>query len=164
MAGWTRDIQCWGLMMDKILTLLRVFLGGLFLYASWDKILHPESFANLVSGYRLVPPELVTLVALVLPWLELLCGLCLILGYLTRSSAIWVTLMSCAFLIAKVTAVWRGLDISCGCLSVDGNSSLTWWNIPPNLGLLVLCWVSARQGAGAWSLDAYWQLDKESQF
>ena len=63
------------------LTLIaRLFLGGVFIYASVDKILHPDDFAHAVYNYQILPNGLINLTALVLPWLELLLGICLLTG------------------------------------------------------------------------------------
>ena len=141
--------------MDKALALSRVAIGAIFVFASWDKILHPVEFADAVMGYRILPAELVTMVATVLPWLELLLGLCLVLGFLSASAAAWASLLSFGFLAGKTSVVVRGLDVSCGCFSVDGASSISWGNLPANLLLLtVSVWVWVR-GPGSLAFDRY---------
>ncbi|MFQ6093348.1 MAG: MauE/DoxX family redox-associated membrane protein, partial [bacterium] len=116
----------------KVLAFLfRVFLGATFLYASYDKILHPEAFAGAVANYRILPSLLVGLLAVTLPWVELFCGLFLILGLFVRSSALVVSLMLLVFSIALFSAVVRGIDIDCGCFNVtNGGQSV-------NLGLIL---------------------------
>ena len=59
---------------------LRLAIGAVLVYASVSKILHPDQFADAVANYRLLPPALVSWTAIVLPWLELITGVCLILG------------------------------------------------------------------------------------
>ena len=66
----------------------RVLLGAIFIYASIHKIQEPYEFARIVHGYRLLPPELVNLVAITLPWIEVVTGAFLILGLFTRESAL----------------------------------------------------------------------------
>ncbi|MGA8240229.1 MAG: MauE/DoxX family redox-associated membrane protein [Desulfobacterales bacterium] len=34
---------------------LRLLLGTVFLYASYDKILHPQAFAQAVYNYQILP-------------------------------------------------------------------------------------------------------------
>jgi hypothetical protein len=58
----------------------RLFLGGVFIYASVDKVLHPADFARAVYNYQILPNGLINLTALLLPWLELLLGMCLLAG------------------------------------------------------------------------------------
>jgi putative oxidoreductase len=139
--------------MNRLLFLLRLGVGGTFLYASWPKIMDPVQFAEMVAGYRLLPPELVGFVALILPWLELLAGVGMILGVLSLSSSCWIAFLSLLFLLAKSSAIVRGLDVSCGCFSLNGNSSIAWSDLPANLALLVLSLGLLIRGPGQWVLQ-----------
>jgi len=60
--------------------LVRVGCGLVFLYASWGKIIDPAGFARVVQNYQLLPPALVHPAAVVLPWVEAVCGLSLVSG------------------------------------------------------------------------------------
>jgi uncharacterized membrane protein YphA (DoxX/SURF4 family) len=104
-------------------TLLRLGLGAIFIYASLDKIAHPAAFATAIGHYRMLPYFLVALMAAMLPWLELLCGLALILNRWTAGAALLIAGMNMIFIIAIATAMARGLDISCGCFSTGGAGS-----------------------------------------
>ncbi|MFP4194277.1 MAG: MauE/DoxX family redox-associated membrane protein, partial [Desulfobacterales bacterium] len=46
----------------------RIFMGAVFLYASYDKILNPQAFAEAVYNYQILPDFAVNATALVLPW------------------------------------------------------------------------------------------------
>src|SRR5262249_13954908 len=60
--------------VHKYLTVAaRLFLGGVFIFASIDKIAAPEPFAIAVEAYKIIPFPLINLFALIVPWLELLC-------------------------------------------------------------------------------------------
>lgn len=54
----------------------RIFLGLVFVVASVDKIIHPKAFAEIIYNYQILPGSLINLTAIILPWLELLLGLC----------------------------------------------------------------------------------------
>ena len=58
----------------------RIVLGIVFIYASYDKILHPAAFAKVIYNYQILPDELINLSAIFLPWLELVIGSLLIIG------------------------------------------------------------------------------------
>lgn len=105
-----------------ILTGLRVFLGAVFVYASYDKILHPQQFSLAVFQYQLLPDHLVNLTALALPWLELLIGVLLIFGVWMPGAALTAFSLLCAFIIALVINRIRGLDIHCGCFSTEATA------------------------------------------
>jgi uncharacterized membrane protein YphA (DoxX/SURF4 family) len=139
--------------MKMLIALARVALGAIFLYASSDKLFHPAEFADMVMGYRMVPSEFITLVATVLPWLELLVGLGLVFGLLSAGCAAWATIMSSVFLVAKVSVIFRGLDVSCGCFSVSGGSSISWADIPANVVLLGMALSVWLKGPGLVAVD-----------
>jgi uncharacterized membrane protein YphA (DoxX/SURF4 family) len=104
--------------------ILRVVLGVVFIYASWHKILVPEEFARSIINYRILPGESVNLLAIVLPWIELVCGLLLVLGLFTGGSVLLVVFMMTVFLVAIGSALVRGIDISCGCFASDDGQRL----------------------------------------
>jgi uncharacterized membrane protein YphA (DoxX/SURF4 family) len=60
---------------------LRLFLGLVFVYASFDKILRPAAFAEIIYNYQILPEALINFTSIFLPWLELHLGLLLILGF-----------------------------------------------------------------------------------
>jgi len=119
--------------------LVRVALGVLFVAASVDKILHPEAFAKIVNNYQILPGELVNIFAIILPWLELLCGLGLVAGVLVRSSAAWIAAMLVMFMIAVSIALGHGINISCGCFSTSAHARQLGYNLLlQDLGMLIL--------------------------
>ena len=119
--------------------IFRMFLGITFLYACYDKILHPALFAEAVANYRFLPSFLIGLVAVTLPWVELMCGLFLILGLFVRSSALVASLLFSVFFVGLTSAVLRGIDINCGCFSVTNQGhSVDFSYILRDLGYLVL--------------------------
>ena len=97
--------------------LVRWVLGGIFAFASIDKILHPQSFAELIYNYQILPGAWINLTALMLPWLELLLGLLLIFGKWLRPAVILTNLLLVAFSEHSSTT-WRGDWISTAAASV----------------------------------------------
>jgi len=97
--------------------LFRLIAGIVFLWASYDKILHPQAFLRIVHNYRILPPALEPLFALILPWVEFLVGLFLVFGLFTEASALLNVGMLVMFLVAIPSALLRHIDINCGCFS-----------------------------------------------
>lgn len=97
----------------------RSVLGGMFVYASIDKILHPEQFAAILYNFHLLPNFLITIFAIVLPWFELISGVLLIAGIYPRTNAILQGLLLIVFIGALGINLIRGVDINCGCTSTD---------------------------------------------
>jgi uncharacterized membrane protein YphA (DoxX/SURF4 family) len=111
-------------MKDKIVNILsslpvqvlcRIILGGVFIYASIDKILHPHAFAKIIHNYQLVPDILVTFPAIVLPWTEMISGLFLVAGIFRRASAVVLSAMLLMFSVAITINLVRGITFDCGC-------------------------------------------------
>jgi uncharacterized membrane protein YphA (DoxX/SURF4 family) len=105
--------------------LLRISIGGIFIYSGAIKLLDVKGFARMISLYDLVPEQLLAPVAIGLPVLELVAGIGLLFEIPGTLSAIFgMLLMFCSIL-------WYGilqdLDIDCGCFStaeLKGQNSL----------------------------------------
>jgi uncharacterized membrane protein YphA (DoxX/SURF4 family) len=100
--------------MKLPLLISRLILGGVFVYASFDKILHPHEFAEVVYNYQILPDALVNFTAILLPWLELSAGVFLILGLFLRGALFTCNVLLAVFLVAIAFNLARGLDIDCG--------------------------------------------------
>jgi uncharacterized membrane protein YphA (DoxX/SURF4 family) len=100
-------------------------LGGLFIYASVGKILNQQAFAKIVYNYKILPDTLVTFVALTLPWLEMVTGIFLVAEIYIRTSAIILSSLLVAFILAISFNLIRGLNFDCGCFTQvsDGSGS-----------------------------------------
>ena len=98
---------------------LRLFLGVVFVYASYDKILNPQAFAKAVYNYQILPDAAVNLVALTLPWLELVIGVCLVGGIWLPGATVVSSGLLIMFISALIFNQLRGLDIHCGCFSTE---------------------------------------------
>jgi len=110
--------------VDSLLSLCaRLILGGIFIYASIDKILHPEAFAKAVFNYQVLPNVFINATAIVLPWLELILGVFLIAGLFREGTVGLVTTLLLVFLGAMAFNTARGLNIDCGCFSSSGSET-----------------------------------------
>jgi putative oxidoreductase len=98
---------------------VQIALGLFFVAAALPKLVDPPSFAHMIYNYRLVPGAFVNLMALVMPWLELLAGLALILGIWARTSAGLVGALLLVFIAAISLNLVRGNAIDCGCFDVS---------------------------------------------
>lgn len=101
----------------------RLIMAGIFIYASIDKIAHPAAFAKDVYNYQILPDALVNLTALVLPWLELVLGLCLLAGVWMPGAVLSANGLLLVFLAALLFNMARGLDVNCGCFSTGSAAS-----------------------------------------
>ena len=122
---------------------VRIVLGVIFLYAGVTKIANPLAFADSVATFKLLPPQLLNVVALSLPPLEVLLGLMLVAGVQVRAASLGLVMLSIVFGIALGQALARGLVVDCGCFGSGQPSAWKTWASFGRAGLLLICsgWV-----------------------
>jgi putative oxidoreductase len=104
------------MIQNKLLILtFRFVIGAVFIWSGIIKILDPLLFAQDVANYQSFPQSLSFLIALILPWIEILCGLMLVLGIWSRAAALMISGLLVAFLFLLVVTIIRGIDVTCGC-------------------------------------------------
>ena len=125
--------------MNKIhpifIIIIRVILGCIFVYASYDKILDPGKFARDIANYHIVPFGLENSIAIILPWLELLIGFGLIVGIMVDGSAMISGGLLMIFIVLILQAILRGFNIECGCGLKEGEM-VGWSKILENIVFL----------------------------
>ena len=129
----------------------RIILGVVFIYASLEKIQNPGGFAQAIYNYRMVPDSLINIMAIVLPWLELICGILIIIGVFVRGSALLIGAMLAVFIIALSSALMRGLDISCGCFTLEGGRSIASKTLVEDIFLIIGAGIALIYGGKAFS-------------
>jgi putative oxidoreductase len=103
----------------RLMLLFRLILGITFIYASLDKISNPDQFARIIYNYHILPPSLINLYAVTLPWVEFLAGLFLIFGVFTESASLLICFLLFVFVVAISINLYRGVNLNCGCFSTD---------------------------------------------
>lgn len=105
----------------KILTnkysilLYRIILSVVFIFAGLEKIISPDVFAESISNYKLFPNFSINIIAITVPWIELITGLFLLFGITIKETLKIINSMMLFFIIIILFALVRGLDIECGC-------------------------------------------------
>ena len=124
-------VNLW-LLFKKILThrflslALRLYIGGLFIYASMYKITYPAEFAETIASYEMLPYWSVNFIAVILPWVELICGILLVIGIRARTATVVIGSMLMLFTIGILVNLIRGAPISCGCFHTI-EDKISWW-------------------------------------
>ena len=99
---------------------MRLLLGIIFIYASYDKILDPGKFARDIANYHIIPMGFENLIALIIPWLELFIGIGLIAGLMVDGASIISGGLMVLFILLIFQATIRGFNIECGCGLKEG--------------------------------------------
>jgi len=124
--------------------LVRLGLGFMFIVSSLPKIQRPYPFLGSVYGYEMVGPKMGVLVAMVLPWVELFAGVCLVGGVFVGGALLASMGMGVLFTFVLASALYRHLDISCGCFSTSSAGKISYLTL---IRAIVITLVSAA---------AYW--------
>jgi uncharacterized membrane protein YphA (DoxX/SURF4 family) len=101
--------------LNIIVLITRILIGGILIFASINKIVDSEGFAGAIDNYHILPFGLENSIAIVLPWLELIIGICLILGVFVDGAAFLVIIIMSVFIFAITYAILSGFNIECGC-------------------------------------------------
>jgi len=101
----------------------RLILAVSFLTAAFGKMVDIERYSvQAVYFFVILPMFLARPFGLALPFIELLCGLGLLFGVLTRLSALGIGLLSLSFFIAKTVVFLHGRSVNCGCFGAFGDT------------------------------------------
>lgn len=115
---------------------LRLYIAGLFIYAGMTKINYTAEFAETIASYRMVPYWGVNALAVILPWIELICGVLLICGIRVRSTIVITGALLLVFTVGIViNLIWKA-PIDCGCFHTLGET-ISWKTLVRDL-----IWVS----------------------
>ncbi|NOX58873.1 MAG: DoxX family membrane protein [Planctomycetes bacterium] len=146
--GWLKFLDHTG----YPLLIARAVLGGVFISMGISKVGAPVDFLKLLNQYDMFPSgafAVQNFIALTLPWIEVLCGVLLLLGLLIRGASLTLLLMLTVFTIViaiRAIGIYSEGDFKsfcdvafdCGC---GGGPQGMCKKLPENLALWVLCWV-----------------------
>jgi uncharacterized membrane protein YphA (DoxX/SURF4 family) len=119
-------------------TLARLAAGFILILASLDKLGGAEKFSKMVENYHALPADLIPLAAVVIPWLEFFTGVCLCLGFKTRGAALIFSLLMAVYSTALAINLAHGVDMNCGCFSMESTEKISGWTVARDLGFLLL--------------------------
>lgn len=143
---------------DLVGLVLRLVVGGVVLVAGWIKLDNLSESRTATRAYEIFPVEFANLIGSILPFAEVAIGALLIIGLLTRASAITAGVLMLAFVAAIASAWARGLTIDCGCFGgggqVDSADTKYLQEILRDLALVLgAAWLAVRPRT-RFSLDA----------
>lgn len=134
----------------------RLIVGGVLVYAGATKAAGPtEEFALVIGSYDMIPREMILTVATFLPWIEMLLGWAVILGFRLREAAIAAGALFGAFLLALVMVQLKGIELpNCGCLG----DAVHFTPLQASLFdtcLTALAWLAWKSAPARLSLDSW---------
>lgn len=145
---------------EKIIFIFRVIVGFVFVYASIHKIADPESFAKSIENYRILPLFSVNVVAIIVPWIELIVGLFLMFGVCIKASSFIATFLMLFFSLLVLVTIIRGIDISCGCFSSSVSTPIGWQKFTENIILSIISFLVYSSNCVYLSIEKYFKMKK----
>jgi len=144
----------------RVTMVFRLVVGGMFLVSGLAKIADPVRFLLTLREFQLLPGALESFLAVYLPWLEFILGLCLVLGILHRTASLLIAGLNGAFIVAIGSVMVRGIEVDCGCFGLladvlhlpdmaDGKAIIR------NLILMGMCLQIFRSDVTVWTLEGY---------
>ncbi|MGN6184976.1 MAG: MauE/DoxX family redox-associated membrane protein [Thermoanaerobaculia bacterium] len=125
---------------------VQIALGAIFIVAALPKLTDPPSFAHMIYNYRILPAGLINISALTMPWVEILCGVLLILGVWVKPARWIIAAMLIVFIVAISINLARGNAIDCGCFDVSAAGKTyeeriadMWFVVFRDIGMLLMC-------------------------
>ena len=139
---------------------VQIALGAIFVAAALPKIADPPSFAHMIYNYRILPAGLINISALIMPWVEIVAGLCLILGIWVKPARWIIAAMLAVFMVAITVNLLRGNAIDCGCFDLSAAGKTyeerirdMWLVLVRDAGMLLMiaqmAWAERTRGASA---------------
>jgi uncharacterized membrane protein YphA (DoxX/SURF4 family) len=106
---------------------LRMGLGLWFGWSGYHKVFVSglDRFTQDIANYQLVRAPLDAIAAYSLPWVEIVAGICLMLGLLRQGTLLVLGGLVTTFVVAIGWAWAKQLDIACGCHG--GNAPIQYW-------------------------------------
>ena len=152
-----------------LLLVIRLFLGFYFIHTGIVKAAEPIDFLKSVRLYGLLPetpPEFLNSTAIVLPWLEIICGIALVLGTRIRGAGLTIAMMMVVFMPAitlRAVAMMRAdptlsffdVEFDCGC---GTGVEIIWIKLCKNTGLFLLAMIVLLSRSRRYCLD--WWFDR----
>jgi uncharacterized membrane protein YphA (DoxX/SURF4 family) len=150
--------------MKFVWRIVGLLVGALFIFAGLTKmvdfqpfrVLDPMDFARDIDNYKILPWSISVLLALYLPWLEIICGLALVLRRLYSGALALLLALLVVFIGASFAAKARGIDITCGCFGHVSDQLSFAWHIVLDLAILaavVALWLTRSNDRMAATTD-----------
>ena len=100
------------------LLLIRLTLGGVFLFAGASKILHIEQFIKSVQSMGVLPENVAFVFGFMLPFVEILFGALYIIGFFTPITSFVLSMLLVSFLVtlkndAEIPFTYNWVFLAC---------------------------------------------------
>ncbi|MBF0489209.1 MAG: DoxX family membrane protein [Candidatus Omnitrophica bacterium] len=146
--------------LNNMVVFLRIIIGIVLLASGFEKLLSPyQNFLYVLQAYEFFPTWLEKIVAISVPWVELMVGLFMLLGLWTQWALKGALLLFAGFIFIVGQALLRHLPMDqCGCFGESIHILPQHIILFDSFTLLSIIWlISQPIKVKAFSLDRYFQ-------
>ena len=141
------------ILSNKYLQLIfRLIVALVFILAGIEKISDPSAFSISIENYKLFPLFTINVMAIILPWIELVAGILLLFGVMVKENSAIISVLLLLFTIAIIISLARGLNIDCGCFGTTLGTQIGLLKVGENLSLLIMSLVLMKYHSDSFSL------------
>lgn len=148
-----------------LVVVARLLVGGVFVFAGMSKLAlpHGEVVAQ-IQQYTVIPKVLTPVIAAVLPWVEVLSGAALLIGFLTTPAAWLLVAQLVSFCLLMMVVLAMGIEIEdCGCFGDLGWKETPLQVLIRDLVMLALMWPVVTRCRDVWAVDGWGQSPDETE-
>jgi len=124
--------------------MLRLVIGGVFIYAGWAKRNEGIEFADSVASFRILPGAVIVPFVLSIVPFEIGAGAMVLTGWQKRVGALGLLIMASMYCVALALALARGITVNCGCFGTGAVGANPWIDLGRDLLLAAGCAVLYR--------------------
>lgn len=149
-----------------LVVLARLLVGGLFVFAGMSKLAMPHGeVVAQIQQYTVIPRLLTPLIATVLPWVEVVSGAALLIGFFTTAAAWLVSAQLVSFCLLMIVVIAAGIEIDdCGCFGQLGLKETPPQVLVRDLVMLALMWPVLTRERDVWSVDGWGRGPEDDAF
>ena len=140
----TTDREMTGRSSRYLEWVLRLVVGGVFIYAGWAKRNDGIEFADSVASFRILPSVVIIPFMLSIVPFEIGAGAMVLTGWQKRVGALGLLTMASMYSIALALALARGITVNCGCFGTSAVGTNPWVDLGRDLLLAAGCAVLYR--------------------
>ncbi|MCB0730556.1 MAG: DoxX family membrane protein [Ignavibacteriae bacterium] len=130
--------------INYLIAITRIYLALVFILSGLDKINNLEAFAVSIENYKILPIETINIIAIVIPWIELVAGALLLIGLYIKENSLIITTLLLIFTVAIISAIARNLDIDCGCQGTFDGQKVGTLKLIENFSLMIVGYLSIK--------------------
>lgn len=130
--------------INYLIAITRIYLALVLILSGLDKINNLTVFADSIANYKILPVQFINILAIIIPWIEVVVGGLLLLGIYIKENSVISFSVLLIFTLAVLSAVIRNLDIDCGCQGTFNGQKVGIIKILENLLLLFFAYLSVK--------------------